>query len=282
MRLRLLGGVVLSAGGTAVTGFATPTLCSSACRASRWPRSGPTSTTAAWHLGTRSSSRGTNMLRARQHSTKKWLSSSLPRPTTDTDAMRISMCASSRESSAAPARESSAEDGWWPPSNANEEGLQQGTSSSSSGSTATAVAPDGGTTSDTTVLAPTGEENIATALLPLALLNGVTVLWGTQHAVIKLILQEDLSPGVTNFARFAIAALMFSPWTPGLFRDIPSIADLVGGKVGAAKKKGGEVDGIGDGGGGAAETWRAGAELGVWMFLGFAFQSIGLGFTTAR
>lgn len=119
-------------------------------------------------------------------------------------------------------------------------------------------------------------------LLPLALLNAVTVLWGTQHAVIKLILQGNLSPGVTNFARFGIAALMFSPWTPGLLRDPPPLPFSPATVVTDAAD--GEQDGEGekDGGGAAAETWRAGAELGLWMFLGFAFQSIGLGFTTAR
>ncbi|CAM9796502.1 unnamed protein product [Scytosiphon promiscuus] len=281
MRLRVLGSVVLGAGGTVVTGFATPAPCGATCKAPRWPRSGPPA--ARWHLGTRSSSRGTNMLRARQRSRKECLGSPLHQSSSDSSATRTAMCASSRESSAAPPRDSSAEDDWWPPaSGEREEGLQRATSSSSSGSgsTATAVSPDGGVTA-----APTGEGKAATAILPLVLLNGVTVLWGTQHAVIKLILQEDLSPGVTNFARFAIAALMFSPWTPGLFRNIPSIADLVGGRGDTARKKGEEVDVLddsgGDGGGSAAETWRAGAELGVWMFLGFAFQSIGLGFTTA-
>lgn len=127
----------------------------------------------------------------------------------------------------------------------------------------------------------TGAGIEASSLVPLALLNTVTVLWGTQHAVIKLILQEDLSPGVTNFARFAIAALIFSPWTPGVLRDTPSIPDLLTGQVDVGAKEGGEL-GAADGGGAAAETWRAGAELGVWMFLGFAFQSIGLGLTTAR
>ena len=41
----------------------------------------------------------------------------------------------------------------------------------------------------------------AAALLPLALLN----------AVIEHILQENLSPGVTSYARFGIGALLFSP-----------------------------------------------------------------------
>ena len=135
----------------------------------------------------------------------------------------------------------------------------------------------------------------AAALLPLALLNAVTLLWGTQHAVIKLILQEDLSPGVTNFARFGIAALLFSPWTPGVLRDPPSVAEIVAGNapslakgavVGKEVEEGDRDDARGGGGGGgsrnAVDTWRAGAELGVWMFLGFAFQAVGLGFTTAR
>lgn len=141
----------------------------------------------------------------------------------------------------------------------------------------------------------------SSSLLPLALLNAVTLLWGTQHAVIKLILQEDLSPGVTNFARFGIAALLFSPWTPGVLRDPPSIpfsppaAEDVGDADAAEARREDEIGGDGDGGGGgggsatdawraggATEAWRAGAELGLWMFMGFAFQSIGLEYTTAR
>lgn len=136
----------------------------------------------------------------------------------------------------------------------------------------------------------------AYSLLPLALLNTVTLLWGTQHAVIKLVLQEDLSPGVTNFARFGIAALLFSPWTPGVLRDPPSIPfssaaddsgddDVSEASAFLAREEDTDDDGDGGGGGGggsAAETWQAGAELGLWMFTGFAFQSIGLGYTTAR
>lgn len=134
----------------------------------------------------------------------------------------------------------------------------------------------------------------AAALLPLALLNAVTLLWGTQHAVIKLILQEDLSPGVTNFARFGIAALLFSPWTPGVLRDPPSVVEIIAGNppslaertvVRKEVEEGDRADTRGGGGGRssrAVDTWRAGAELGSWMFLGFAFQAVGLGFTTAR
>lgn len=150
--------------------------------------------------------------------------------------------------------------------------------------------------SSTTMMQPPAAD-AAAALLPLALLNGVTLLWGTQHAVIKLILQENLSPGVTNFARFGIAALLFSPWTPGVLRDPPSVVDMLAGNRRAPSLAKGAVAGkeVGDGGRGdtrsdggglssssAVDTWRAGAELGAWMFLGFAFQAVGLGFTTAR
>lgn len=129
----------------------------------------------------------------------------------------------------------------------------------------------------------TSSEAVST-LLPLAVLNAVTVLWGTQHAVIKLILQSDLSPGITNFARFSVAAVLFSPWTPGLLRDVPplpfsSAAPPHDSKANMAEEcqDSGEAQDAD-----AGETWRAGAELGLWMFLGFAFQAVGLEFTTAR
>ncbi|CAM9661658.1 unnamed protein product, partial [Discosporangium mesarthrocarpum] len=124
---------------------------------------------------------------------------------------------------------------------------------------------------------PFTEPNSLSAFL---LLNLVTVLWGTQHAVIKLILQDDLPPGVTNLARFGLAALIFSPWTPGLLREAPRLPFSP--PLLDKEWKGGEADGGGNGVvASAAETWRAGGELGVWMFLGFAFQAVGLGFTTA-
>ena len=47
------------------------------------------------------------------------------------------------------------------------------------------------------------------------LLNAVAVLYGSQHAILKDILDNnDNSPGTLNFVRFAIAAAAFSPWLP--------------------------------------------------------------------
>lgn len=248
MRLRVLGGLVLGTIGATVTGFAAPT-----CRTCK-----PSQRTA------RTWNRPQRMLFTRHHCNTRMKRFVSARETSADDARR-SLMRRSRNSS--PVRRLSRLHS----STTDEEGVQQGSS--------TTMQPDA-----------------VAALLPLALLNAVTLLWGTQHAVIKLILQEDLSPGVTNFARFGIAALLFSPWTPGVLRDPLSAVDIVAGKRGAPSLLGkGAAVGTdagggdrGDTGGGdgcgssAADTWRAGAELGVWMFLGFAFQAVGLCFTTAR
>lgn len=112
---------------------------------------------------------------------------------------------------------------------------------------------------------PSADDGIG--LVPaLILLNTVTVLWGTQHAVIKIAVDASESPASLNFVRFGIAALVLSPFTPGLFTEAP-LATTSSHGVGAESSPG--------------VVWRAGAELGVWMFLGFAFQSIGLLFTSA-
>jgi hypothetical protein len=61
------------------------------------------------------------------------------------------------------------------------------------------------------------------SLLPTLILNGVTLVWGSQHAVIKNVIDEGCSPGLTNFARFAIAAACFCAWTPGLLKQPPQL-----------------------------------------------------------
>jgi hypothetical protein len=60
-------------------------------------------------------------------------------------------------------------------------------------------------------------------LLPTLILNGVTLVWGSQHAVIKNVIDEGCSPGLTNFARFTIAAVCFCAWTPGLLKQPPQL-----------------------------------------------------------
>eukprot|EP00741_Cyanophora_paradoxa_P006617 tig00001027_g6402.t1 len=93
--------------------------------------------------------------------------------------------------------------------------------------------------------ASTSEAPAQDALLPVVLLNVAAVIWGSQHAVIKDAV-ETVSPGLLNLCRFGLAAATFLPFLP---RD--------------------------------AATWRAGGELGLYMFGGFVLQSIGLQMTTA-
>ena len=142
-----------------------------------------------------------------------------------------------------------------------------------------------------------------------ALLNAVTILWGTQHAVIKLAVTTTDSPAELNFARFFIAALLCAPLLPsfdnkayddsGSSRSLPDA--VAPAAAPSASSPGGDYSPIGDTAASASAaaaaaaaatpaaistssplaTWRAGAELGVWMFLGYAFQAVGLQTTSA-
>ena len=142
-----------------------------------------------------------------------------------------------------------------------------------------------------------------------ALLNAVTILWGTQHAVIKLAVTTTDSPAELNFARFFIAALLCAPLLPsfdnkayddgGSSRPLPDA--VAPAAAPSASSPGGDYSPIGDTAASASAaaaaaaaatpaaistssplaTWRARAELGVWMFLGYAFQAVGLQTTSA-
>ena len=101
---------------------------------------------------------------------------------------------------------------------------------------------------------------------PILLLNLVAILWGSQHAVIKLCLQEsDHAAGPFTLLRFGLAALLASPYTPGLKNWL----SFEGGESSDSSSK-------------TTRAWRWGIEMGIWMFLGFAFQAIGLEYTTAQ
>ncbi|EKX53024.1 hypothetical protein GUITHDRAFT_58085, partial [Guillardia theta CCMP2712] len=91
---------------------------------------------------------------------------------------------------------------------------------------------------------------------PWMLLNFITILWGSQHAIIKLTLEGDTgSPALLNMMRFALATMVFLPFAPGIF------------DFGRASPK--------------RSLWNSGIELGLWTFAGYATQSIGLQYTTA-
>ncbi|EKU22283.1 dmt superfamily drug metabolite transporter [Nannochloropsis gaditana CCMP526] len=111
---------------------------------------------------------------------------------------------------------------------------------------------------------------LITPALAYLLLNVVTLLWGSQHAVIKSALASSPDyPGVFNLLRFGLASLCFWPWTPSFLPPSLGTCSENGEEgVDAAEK---ERQGL----------WRAGAELGIWMFLGFSLQAVGLQLTSA-
>ena len=85
------------------------------------------------------------------------------------------------------------------------------------------------------------------------LLNFVALIWGSQHPVIKMVV-NDCDPSTFSLVRFAFAALIASIFAPPWNFDGDENHTTSKAKV----------------------TWRWGAEMGFWMFLGYAFQAIGL------
>jgi len=105
-----------------------------------------------------------------------------------------------------------------------------------------------------------------------ATLNAVTALWGTQHAVIKTaVISDAIDPAAVNFVRFGIACLALLPWLPrGDAADFAASAEgvlepektsLEPEKTSLEPEKT-SLEG----------QWKAAAELGLWMFLGYALQ----------
>jgi drug/metabolite transporter (DMT)-like permease len=107
------------------------------------------------------------------------------------------------------------------------------------------------------------------------LLNAVAIIWGTQHAVIKLVV-DDSSVGSFTLLRFALAALLASPYTPGLpllFQTMTTATALKEEELPDSMISATTTTSM------LATTrtaWRWGVEMGFWMFLGFAFQAVGL------
>ena len=102
-------------------------------------------------------------------------------------------------------------------------------------------------------------QNTTSVVISVLLLNLVTIIWGTQHSIIKLVLDdESILPSCFSFMRFFIAALVAAPFTPGI--------------SGSKSENEGNNDVV----------WRWGIEMGCWMLLGYAFQAIGLQYTTAQ
>jgi drug/metabolite transporter (DMT)-like permease len=102
-------------------------------------------------------------------------------------------------------------------------------------------------TINNTILSPT---------LSFLILNTVAIIWGSQHVLIKSTLTNYSSPSILNFWRFTLSTLPFVLPIIQLIKSKNSLKDSPG-------------------------LITAGMELGLYTFLGFALQSIGLEITTA-
>jgi len=89
------------------------------------------------------------------------------------------------------------------------------------------------------------------------ILGFVTMLWGAQHSIMAAALRgtDSLEATVLNLLRFWLATACFSPWLPHLPLGKSAPISL---------------------------EWRAGSELGLWLFLGFCLQAVGLLYTSAQ
>jgi drug/metabolite transporter (DMT)-like permease len=151
----------------------------------------------------------------------------------------------------------------------------------------------------------TGNGTPRVAAIPtasLVLLNGVAVLWGTQHAVIKSIVDGVSSAGgdggsaapttdvAVDPAFFTLARFLLAAAAATVGNYCAASARVVSGSTSSNNKSKEELL-VGAQGAPSPQsrtatpfpstTLRWGLEMGLYMFLGFAFQAIGLQSTTA-
>lgn len=120
------------------------------------------------------------------------------------------------------------------------------------------------TTIDVNTIVNKKDDNTINAYL---LLNIVAIIYGTQHPIIKISMNEFESTSLVNFWRFFLSALLFSPaFVKMLISDIKTDTD----DNDEITKESGK-----------GNVYKAGIELGLYTFLGFAFQAIGLETTSA-
>jgi len=119
---------------------------------------------------------------------------------------------------------------------------------------------------------------VLSSVNPYLLLNGVAVLFGTQHVCIKSSLDVYTSTSLVNFWRFLLSAVLFAPATVRVLGALFS-GDAADRRLQSDSADGGSRDESNNRA--VPRTVRAGIELGLYTFLGFAFQAIGLETTTA-
>lgn len=123
--------------------------------------------------------------------------------------------------------------------------------------------------------AASADSGMSSQAISLVFLNLVAVIWGTQHAVIKMVVDDGSGIDAADFslARFAVAAVVAAVATP----DLRGLGEWLG--------RGNKEDGALPSEeimSPAATSWRYGSELGAYMFAGYAAQAIGLAYTTAQ
>ena len=133
-------------------------------------------------------------------------------------------------------------------------------------------------------------------------LNVVTLLWGSQHAVIKGLVDLTESPALVNAVRFDLAALLALPWLPRPRPDDPEAdraarATWASGvdlscisssyiyrvprtrlHIGFGRRGQEERESRSDHG----SYSLSGVDLGLWTFAGFSLQVVGLHLASAR
>lgn len=122
---------------------------------------------------------------------------------------------------------------------------------------------------------PTSPSSNGNALLAL---NLVTLIWGSQHAIIKDLV-DSCPPAAINAVRFSSAALLASPWLPGAKWSDTSISiqkELPSNDYLQKNETRTYLEIVDD-----QAIWQSGVQLGGWMFAGYALQAFGLQFTTA-
>jgi len=101
-------------------------------------------------------------------------------------------------------------------------------------------------------------------------LNAVAVIWGTQHAVIKSSISSFHSTSLLNFWRFSSSALLFSPAFVATVKDWCD-QNFYSPSPPSSPSSSSSPNSV----------LVSGAELGLYTFLGFALQAIGLETTSA-
>lgn len=96
------------------------------------------------------------------------------------------------------------------------------------------------------------------------LLNLLAIIWGTQHSVIKMVV-DDCDTAAFSFVRFFLGSV---------FATLPIIQNTWNRLSIVEAKKEDDDD--------PALLIRWGVEMGFWMMLGYTFQAVGLQFTTAQ